>query len=312
MDTSANPIFLLGFPRSGTTWFGKFLDAHPDVLYRHEPFGRHHAQFTCYESLKQTGIISEDQRSMTLDILRAESPAYTKPPFFRKSFRGGCLAQKAAWTLARSVPAMRSTYQSMFAARGAACLVIKETRSEVGLANIINGIRADRLLFLIRDPRAAIASYITGIRSGLIQPVDAAMRREWTEYHPQYKHSQNEILRMSEAEYLALTWRAQNEEYMRMADTHPCSLIVGYENFALGGRESARIVLRFMGLKPHRQVDQFLLGSDKGSKRYYSVFKGFDPDQWKSVLSKEDVRLVDRHTRELWIYSSRHKAARVQ
>lgn len=30
-------IFILGVPRSGTSWIGKMFDAHPDVLYRHEP-----------------------------------------------------------------------------------------------------------------------------------------------------------------------------------------------------------------------------------------------------------------------------------
>jgi hypothetical protein len=30
-------VFILGEPRSGTSWLAKLFDSHPDVLYRHEP-----------------------------------------------------------------------------------------------------------------------------------------------------------------------------------------------------------------------------------------------------------------------------------
>ncbi|MGH7100447.1 MAG: sulfotransferase, partial [Stellaceae bacterium] len=30
-------VFILGAPRSGTSWLGKLFDSHPAVLYRHEP-----------------------------------------------------------------------------------------------------------------------------------------------------------------------------------------------------------------------------------------------------------------------------------
>src|SRR5690349_19178518 len=33
----AGITFILGAPRSGTTWLGKIFDSHPSVLYRHEP-----------------------------------------------------------------------------------------------------------------------------------------------------------------------------------------------------------------------------------------------------------------------------------
>ena len=33
----AKRVFLLGAPRSGTTWLAKLFDSHPDVLYRNEP-----------------------------------------------------------------------------------------------------------------------------------------------------------------------------------------------------------------------------------------------------------------------------------
>ena len=36
-DPAERAILLLGAQRSGTTWLGKILDSHPDVLYRNEP-----------------------------------------------------------------------------------------------------------------------------------------------------------------------------------------------------------------------------------------------------------------------------------
>ena len=30
-------VFVIGAPRSGTTWLGKIFDSNPNVLYRHEP-----------------------------------------------------------------------------------------------------------------------------------------------------------------------------------------------------------------------------------------------------------------------------------
>src|ERR1700720_492353 len=32
-----NVVFVLGAPRSGTTWLAKIFDSHPGVVYRHEP-----------------------------------------------------------------------------------------------------------------------------------------------------------------------------------------------------------------------------------------------------------------------------------
>ena len=37
MSAGAGLLFILGAPRSGTTWLAKIFDSHPDVLYRNEP-----------------------------------------------------------------------------------------------------------------------------------------------------------------------------------------------------------------------------------------------------------------------------------
>jgi hypothetical protein len=35
--STPDPMFIIGAPRSGTTWLAKIFDSHPDVFYLHEP-----------------------------------------------------------------------------------------------------------------------------------------------------------------------------------------------------------------------------------------------------------------------------------
>ena len=81
-------IFVIGEPRSGTTWIGKIMDSHPDVVYRHEP------DFAIYDPDLPFIVPEQDEsryteltrqffaRLFTEPTLKAAGP----PPFFPKSY----------------------------------------------------------------------------------------------------------------------------------------------------------------------------------------------------------------------------------
>src|SRR5258707_1137372 len=72
-------IFVVGAPRSGTTWLAKILDSHPDVIYRHEP----DEWIPAPNDLDETNIHALVGRWVADRSLRAS----TKRPFFPKSWQ---------------------------------------------------------------------------------------------------------------------------------------------------------------------------------------------------------------------------------
>src|SRR5580704_15560833 len=67
-----NLVFLLGAPRSGTTWLAKLFDSHPNVLYRNEPDSVLHeprVPLLCQpEDIGQYRAIAHDYIERLLDI----------------------------------------------------------------------------------------------------------------------------------------------------------------------------------------------------------------------------------------------------
>ena len=72
-------IFVVGAPRSGTTWLAKILDSHPDVMYRHEP----DEVIPSPNDLDATNIDALVGRWVADRSLRTS----TKGPFFPKSWQ---------------------------------------------------------------------------------------------------------------------------------------------------------------------------------------------------------------------------------
>lgn len=74
MSEALAPVALFGLPRSGTTWFGQLLNAHPEVLYRYQPLF----------SYEFKDFLSENFSAEELDMFHHKLPGasseFTCPP----------------------------------------------------------------------------------------------------------------------------------------------------------------------------------------------------------------------------------------
>jgi Sulfotransferase family len=328
MTSAANisqVIFVIGFPRSGTTWFSNLINSHPDTAYRHEAFGRHYRAFgrELFHKLKfGRGLSDEDHASVMRILLRAHVDT-DRPPFFRKRFRPHTSAriQKLAWLAARAAPPLAPLYGWWFTPAGhrSVALVVKETRSSVNLDSIIKGVRADKLIVLARHPYAVIGSHLDGVRRGTLAASTPEFRREWLAYNADTPYvrergfSASSLSDLQEAEFLAIWWRVQNESYLAFQEQHPCSRLVVYETYLQDVSGNTERLLEFLGLAADEQVHAFITASGSsemgsmgllekdGSSEYYSVYRGksFDPNRWRRILTFEQLELIDRHTAPL-------------
>ena len=314
-------IFVIGFPRSGTTWFSNLINSHPDTVYRHEVFGRQHASFgnDLFRRLKfDHGLSDSDYATVLRTVLNANLET-DRPPFFPKRFRTirSEFIQQLAWVSARAIPILSPLYAWLYTPRGEeVTLVVKETRSSVDLESIIAGARADKVIVLVRHPYGVIASHLRGIQAGLMGMSSAESRSSWFKYHADASYvrgaaiAEEELLRMSESEFLAVTWRVQNENYLGIHSHHDKSQVIIYDSFLKDRMKNTVQLLRFLELDPDDQIFNFLKRSAESGKRrgilgdassdYFSVYRAKGARTlWRDVLAAEDLRAIDRRTGEL-------------
>ena len=314
-------IFIIGFPRSGTSWFANLINAHPDTLYRHEILGRHYRLFgpTLFHRIKfDHGLSNEDYARARQILLRPEVGA-DKPPFFRKRFdrtSGGTL-RSLSWFAARAIPILRPVYSRMFTPRTdeGISIVIKETRSSIDLESILSGLRISTFLVVIRHPYNVIASHLRGFTAGVMMPTSAQMRQQSWQYHAQmpYVHqsglTERQFLSMSEIEFLAVMWRIQNEEFLRIQSGHPKSRVFLYEDCVNDTRLIIDELFALLGLPLESEVSKFARESTRPrTKRawlrtparfdYFRVSRRreLEKDDWRKTFTANDIKLIDLHT----------------
>ncbi len=317
-------IFVAGFARSGTTWVSNVINSHPDVLYRHEFFGR------CYQLLGDElfrklkfgfGLDEGDYVSARRILISAHVDT-DKPPFFKKRFRPMVRPpmQKGMWLLGKLSPVFVPIYRGLFTPRDCRgiAIVVKETGTAIWLESLMAGMRCDKLIVIVRHPYGVIASHLIGRKAGLMPRPDKEFRRIWFKDHSAATYLRSNgidwkrVAGMPEVEFMALNWRVQNDDYLRIHASHPRSMVLSYEAFVNDATSQAREVLRFLGLSTERQVFQFirmstsgksklLVGLGNASSEYYSVVrtKDLDTEKWNQTLCSNDLMLIDRHAAAL-------------
>lgn len=314
-------IFIMGFPRSGTTWFSNLVNAHPDTVYRHEVFGRQYASFgiDLFRRLKFNHGLSDGDYATVIDGILKANIDTARPPFFRKRFRTikSPRIQHLAWLVARTASLATPLYVRLYTPRRRGLtVVVKETGSSVNLESIIDGVRADKLITLVRHPYGVIASHLRGMRAGHMGKPSASSRESWLKYHastPYIREArirEGDVVKMSDAEFLAIAWRVQNEKYLSIQAKHHSSRLMIYGEFLKNAVEKTRKLLDFLEIAPNDQVFNFLKHSmhsrkpvgvfADSSSDYFSVYRRNNASQsHQDVLPVKELQVIDRHTRAL-------------
>lgn len=311
-------IYLAGFPRSGTTWFANLFNIHPEIIYRHEVLGRGYKAIPekIFVNLKNNHGLSKMERELLLNALSRAGIEVDRPPFYDK--KGGLIwgkrFHKVSWLVAKAFPLLRGFYSKLYTPQNNLSLFIKETRTSIDIESILMGLRPKCVIMLFRTPEAAINSHLNGIVNKKMKKSTAKDRLVWlknnlkSRYMKDLNWNEEQIVRVSEAEYLAIKWTVYYEYMLDVYDSCEINFrIVSYEKAI---KYSNREINRFyssLGLS-ELNVNEAVASSNKkylykdSSSSYYSIYRdaNFDPEHWRKELSNENRQVIKKHTFDMY------------
>jgi hypothetical protein len=319
MSDKTPTFFILGYPRSGTTWFANLFNSHPEVVYRHEMMGRCYGDFPAelFNKLKYDYSLSDSDYETVINIILSPNIESDRAPFFGKNhlLLNSPKLHYLFWIASKAVPLLQPIYKHLFFPAGKKLtLVIKETRSALNMDSILEAVRSDKNLILFRHPCGAVASSLRGIKMGKMPPSSTEQRIEWAneektgKFLTELELTSSDISSLPEYEYLAMRWRLQNEDYLTIGDNSKKNIYISYEDFMLNQESNIKQLFEKLNLSFNASVQSFLKVSSGGSNNkpllkdssssYYSVYKssGVNPEKWKKDLSQDEINGIEKYT----------------
>lgn len=300
-------ILLIGTPRSGSTWFAKIFDSHPDTLYRHEPdsvlpapgiphvvpvdeVGRHRDAAARYlEAISRLGSVK------TAGVA----------PAFPKSYAGGAAvaARTALVTILKlgetaSVlrPALAKVPVPDLVSTGTPRIVVKSVIG-LGRARLYSeALTRGHQLLLLRHPCAYVASQLRGMSVGNMSGF--AVAGEWLTAEPLRRRGldRDAISAMSPAGRFACHWLAFNEKALEETAGRDNTRVVIYEDLCRNPVAVARDAFEWCGLEWHGQTETFIGSSTQvdHDPGYFELKRNSadDVDKWSRELDEDTRRTV--------------------
>lgn len=302
-------ILLLGEPRSGTTWVGKIIDSHPDVIYRHEP------------DLTRDGsvlpfIIPEQDTAQYVDIARKIfSELLANPtlrsvgqqPFFPKSYHApGIRALRTGVTAAlmgiRSTTNWRSLNDLyipdlLSASHPPHLRYVLKSIAAAGRAGVLRlAFPNAKFIVLLRHPCGHVRSVLEGRRRDMFEPDNIVKLVAELPNAQCYDLTFETLRSASELELVAWRWALRNEltlSGLRNSDDYD---VVHYEAICEDPLGETRNLFKSLDLSWHPQTEQFIRESTayKGSERYYRVFRDTSAtaSKWRTELTDGDQQSI--------------------
>ena len=255
------PIFLLGMPRSGTTWLSQVFESSPDVVVRLSPpysydFRGSLAAGSDAAGWREVlgGSVASDDRFLTQNWRRdsGELPEFAD--------------DKA----------------------DASRLAIKDTRFHDLYESGMAALPAARMIYIVRHPGASLWSW----RMCKEFPADADFGEQWRSGQCRKQDGPGEYWGFDD-------WLALTQAYYERAAADPQRyLVVRYEQMVRDALGTAERMLAFSGLRLHPATAEFVLASQASfDPRPYSVFKGNELRQdWRTQMPAEILDEVERET----------------
>jgi len=292
-DRLAEPILVLGAPRSGTTWLAKIIDSHPDVLYRHEP-----------DETRPSPLApgpADLSALLTAWIGDRSSRTAAKRPFFPKNWQSGSgralrTGLVAAMAVASRTPALRPLSRLPvpdFAHRPALRVALKSIRWAQGAAVLAQTLPDSRTILILRHPCGQVASVMRGNRQRRFDLRTAGTDMPFHEAHARAHAAAQGIddgafQALPDAARYAWSWRAFNEPAYVSLARRPNVCVVLYEALCATPEAVARRIMAFAGLGWNDQTSQFVRRSSSrsGEAGYYSVFRnaGTAAGRWQTTM----------------------------
>jgi hypothetical protein len=284
-DGSEKLLFIIGSPRSGTSWLAKLFDSHPDVLYRHEPdidLRDDSVPTLCRaadipKSLEATRAYV--QRLLDVRTLKTSGalPIFPKryvgslAPHFRFGYALGLRAMERLKPLA---PLARRIQIPDFFDRhrqpGLHCVI--KSVSSLGRAGLLAAaLPQSRFVLILRHPCGQVGSMLRGRSLGLFDGRSSAAGL----LGGRYGLTEKAFGALTPAEQCAWDWAVMNEFALDQMDGSPRLKVLRYEDLCTNPMEEARALIAFAGLSWDPQTERFIHESTtyEGPDRFYQVFR---------------------------------------
>ncbi|MGH7046543.1 MAG: sulfotransferase [Stellaceae bacterium] len=306
-------MLILGSARSGTSWLGKAFDSHPDVIYRHEPdtaFPGDGLPPACDAEgcLRYAPAAIAYLESMAaVRVLRSVG----RPPVIRKRYHS------AGQHMIRLslIAALHAIGKSRLGGRDAARniqvpdfvglssprlrLVVIKSIDFVDRAGLFARTVPDlRVILLLRDPRAVVASRLRGMRAGKFAADQVP--ESLVELEPARRRGLTigQFRALPFAVQIAWDWLTVNEIATEGIIGCANARIVRYREIVEAPEPALRELFNFAGLPWAQETGEFIRASRNANTRgrYYGVYRGRNFDQraesWDDVVSPEVARQI--------------------
>lgn len=293
--TTDRLVFLVGLPRSGTTWLGKIFDSHPATIYRHEP--------DSVERIAHIPLLVEEMPESMKVALRAYSSGIKfnralkvvgKKPIFPKSYlsihslllyRLGVVIAQLAGRAHLDWPVLGAPDKG---SRNDDIVVWKSIESLGRLGAIVEAFPSTHALHIVRHPCGYVASVEQGESSGHFNDenftsedfklyemlLETRTGRAW-------KLSMADIKAMDPVERLAWRWAVFNDKALEDTAHQVEVMCFSYESLCEAPLRVARRLIEFAQLEWHSHVERFVNASTScNESTYYSVFKNPKQSAW--------------------------------
>lgn len=303
-------VFVIGAPRSGTTWLGKIFDSHPMVLYRHEPdtlIPNEHIPRVVPEGLSPAQI---EEASVFLDSMVAGRFLKSSGtlPIFRKTYRavpmnllytamvmGLRISQKVGGDIRRMRRFHAPDMVDPLLANDVT-VVLKSIISR-GRVGLFAAARPNmRILFILRDPFGQVASMLRGVSLGKFDAELPLADCLETTQAKRYGLTPRVFERLHAVEQYAWHWALLNEKAMEDLQGHPNKFILRYRDLVAEPFDVTRQAFAFARLGWQEQTERFLRTSTTSNlpDSYYQVYKNSmdSLNKWRRQMSVEDQRRI--------------------
>ncbi|MGF1630400.1 MAG: sulfotransferase [Kiloniellaceae bacterium] len=308
---SRDPVFIVGGARSGTTFLGKLLDSHPDVLYRHEPDSvlvNTEIPFVPHRNEVQ-GFVEPARRYLGALCHVSATKVSGQAPFFDKSYRSDLqkkyfltglylakIAERLCGPLLRKpLPVADCIHRG---ADERILYLIKSVDSPWRTFLFSEAMPNLRFIHIVRHPCAVVNSRLRGIQSNLMgsktylrPPFEAGMAEG-------YPFSLEQLEASSYEEKAAFLWMICNQrihDYMKGREGYR---MVFYEDLCRELEPTTRRLFEFAGLSWDPQAEGFihdLESQDSRETGYFNVMRAplTALDKWREQLSNEQVERIE-------------------
>ena len=307
-----NVVFLLGAPRSGTTWLAKIFDSHPDVIYRHEPDTV--LRNDRLPSLSQRGDIAiyRDEAKAWLTRLFAVRTLKSAGslPLFRKDYQGraahylraamiyglhaaNALPLKVQWPRRIAIPDLIARKP-----RNRPALVMKSVSSRGRALLFAEAFPKSRIVFILRHPCGQVSSTLRGIKGAKFERTGAFTAALATDEARSLGLTEERFAALTPVEQCAWHWAVLNQKALNeLAGLGESRVaIIRYEDACARPEAAAKELLAFAGLDWNEQTAVFVAQSTMAgdTDKYYGTSRNplAAANRWRTTLSSEDQRRI--------------------